>query len=163
MKFPLIFSLCFVALCAFAQLPWTIKVGSSPNNEDGDSIQIALQKINSNMVWLANNSGGGGGGPATNINGAALVSNSVNSNKLDVATRAMFGFVPDPLSVNAFSANSATITSATGNAAGLTNSFFTKLHFQVASNAFTNVICGYIRLTNDDGRAFTIGVGTNLP
>lgn len=174
-KLCLLFS--FVSAVAFGQ-PFTINIGSSPNMEDGDSARDAWIKQNSNNAWLRQNSGGGGSNGITDQQLKNALSSGTNSVNLSNASSS--SLPPTAATTNwAQAANYlhvsgtntpgqvpiSTGTNDSHNSPVSVNGFlpFTALTFTVASNAFTNVVIGYLKFTNGDGRLITIPCGTNLP
>jgi hypothetical protein len=131
------------------------------NAANGASIYLSgtSSKLNAfPLTWVVTDDGSGN--KATNLLGVTSLTGKFIGDGGSLSN--VTATVPDPLSLNTIHAVNLLATNLTGNGFGLTNVPFTSGSFAVLSNAFTNVICGYLKMTNGDGRVFTIGVGTNM-
>ncbi|HWC60856.1 MAG TPA: hypothetical protein VHC44_14265 [Verrucomicrobiae bacterium] len=78
----------FIAPALILAQPYKIKVGSSPNNEDGDSPRAVYTLLNSNTDWFLNNGGGGVGS-----NGLTAASLTSGTNFYVATSSGGFGFL----------------------------------------------------------------------
>jgi len=146
-------------------------VGGVTNNALSASADVESD-ANKKLVSLGNgagvktNNGSGGIGWASSLDGSTIANGTLSPGAASSGWPASTNYISTTNLTS--SLNQVPLSLGTTNAFGsqatkFGNLPFTACNFVVASNAFTNVVIGYFRVTNSDGLVLCIPAGTNLP